>query len=99
MGLYSGGLIIGRIFNLRLRFGGLIFGKAYLGGVGTYYQNFTVCNDMFFLLFSFIFFLVCANVSYVEGVKVSYLSCIVHFIYSLSNTNKIKLKHKTEFTT
>ena len=41
MGLYSEGLIIGRI--LRLRFGGLIFGRAYFrGGGGAYYRNFTV---------------------------------------------------------
>ena len=32
MGLYVGGLIIGRI--LRLRIGGLIFGRAFFGGGG-----------------------------------------------------------------
>ena len=43
MGLYSGGLIIGRIFGLR--FGGLIFGSFFFGGRGGgggYYQSFTV---------------------------------------------------------
>ena len=30
---------------LRLRFGGLIFGRAYFGGGGAYYRNFTVLQQ------------------------------------------------------
>ena len=54
MGLYSGGLIIGRIFPSEIwGGGGLIFGRAYYyyfiyflfflaGGGGAYYRGFTV---------------------------------------------------------
>ena len=39
MGLYSGGLMIGRVFASEIW--GLIFGRAYFGG-GAYYWNFMV---------------------------------------------------------
>ena len=43
MGLYSGGLIIGRI--LPLKFGGLIFGRAYFGGELIIALSFTVFHS------------------------------------------------------
>ena len=47
MCLYSGGLIIGRIFASEIWGGGLIFGRAYFflgggGGGGAYNRNFTI---------------------------------------------------------
>ena len=45
MGLYSGGLIIGRIFESAIWGGGAYFREALFffgGGGGSYYRNFTV---------------------------------------------------------
>ena len=47
MGLYSGGLLSGRIFASEIFFlgGGLIFARAYFfWGGGGYYRNFMVIN-------------------------------------------------------
>ena len=43
MGLYSGGLIIGRIFASEIWGGAYLLGGVFFGG-GAYYRNFTVCS-------------------------------------------------------
>ena len=44
MGLYSGGLVIGRIFASEIWGGGAYFreGSFFFGGGGTYYRDFTL---------------------------------------------------------